>query len=144
MRLQRAQGNWPDARLHVVVGQRHPVLQAAARPLAHGRRHLGFALEAVCPELGNSLPGRAQHMAMRRQDEINAVRVAGLLQPIQRIQVGGHFAVGRANDGGAAVEDVVARKKQTVFDQHQADMVGGVAGRKNYLQCVRLRMMGQR
>ena len=42
------------------------------------------------------------------------------------IEVGRHVAVRRVDDGGAAVQDVVAAEQQAVFFQ-QAQVVGGVA-----------------
>ena len=59
---------------------------------------------------------------------------AGGGERVQRIQVGRHVAVGRIDHRGAAVEDVVAREQQAVFQQHQAQVVGGVAGRVDDLQ----------
>ena len=144
MRLQRAQGDGPQARVGVVIGPRHPVIHRAFRHGLHRRLHLGFALQAVRPELRNRLRSLAQHMAMRRQDEVDLMRVAGAGEPVQRIEVGAHLAIGRIDDGRAAVEDVVAGEQQAILDQHQADMVGGVPGGEKNLQSVYLRLMGKR
>ena len=144
MRLQRAQRDGPQARVGVVIGQRHPVIHRAFGQGLHRRRHLGFALQAVRPELGNRLRCLAQHMAVRWQDEVDLVRVAGIGELVQRVEVGVHLAIGRVDDGRAAVQYVVARKQQAVFHQHQAHMVGRMAGRENNLQSVALRLMGKR
>ena len=108
MGLQRTQGNRPDAGVGVVVGQRDPVIQRAVRLRVHRGQHFRFALEAVCLELGNRLRRLAQYVAVGRQDKVDFMGVAGLAEPVQRVEVGGHFAVGRVDDGGASVEDVVA------------------------------------
>ena len=74
---------------------------------------------------------------MRRQNELDLVLFTGGAQQVQRGQVIVHVAVGRVDHRGAAVEDVVAAEQQSVFEQHQADMVGRVAGRVQHQQGVR-------
>ena len=78
----------------------------------------------------------AQHVAVRGQDEFHAVFGEQGVQPVQRIEVVGHVAVGRVDDGGAAVQDVVAAEEQGVFHQQQAQVVGCVAGGVDGLQGV--------
>ena len=58
------------------------------------------------------------------------------VEPVQRIQVVGHVAVGRVDHRGAAVQDVVAAEEQAIFPQQQAYMVGRVAGCVDDLQGV--------
>ena len=52
-----------------------------------------------------------------------------MAQQVQRVQVVVHIAIGRIDHGGAAIEDVVAAKEQAVFFEHEADMIGRMAGR---------------
>ena len=78
--------------------------------------------------MGNRLAGRTQHIPVGRQNEVDGVLNAGSTQHIERIQISRHVAIGRVNDRGAAVEDVVATEQQAVLHQHQAEVVGGVAG----------------
>ena len=51
-----------------------------------------------------------------------------------------HVAIGRVDDGGAAVEDVVAAEQQAVFLQHQAHVVGRMAWGVDDLQGVGQRL----
>ena len=108
MREQRALGHGPNARVHVVIGQFHPIVHAAMGLRLHDFQHLGFALQAVGPEFGNGAWCIAEHVAVGRGNEFNAVLLAGLGQQVQRVQVVVHVAVWRVDHGGAAVEDVVA------------------------------------
>ena len=78
-------------------------------------------------ELGNHLPRLAQHVAMGRQEELHLVLGTHRIQIRQALQVLGHIAIGRIDDGGAAIEDVVPRKEQAIFNQQQAQMVAGMA-----------------
>ncbi len=71
---------------------------------------------------------------MGGQDELHVVLGAQGVEPVERVQVVGHVAVGRVDHGGAAVEDVVAAEQQAVFAQEQAQVVGGVAGGVHHLQ----------
>ncbi|MNL66897.1 hypothetical protein D3C87_1914300 [compost metagenome] len=71
---------------------------------------------------------------MRGQDELHAVFGAHRMKPVQRIQVVGHVAVRRVDHRGAAVQDVIAAEQQIVFFQHQAQVVGRMAGRVDHLQ----------
>jgi hypothetical protein len=59
---------------------------------------------------------------------------AGLRQCVKRFDVVGHVAVRRVDDGGAAIQYVVAAEQQAVFHQHQAHVVGSVAGGVHHLQ----------
>ena len=131
MGQQRTLGHRPHARGHIVVGAGHPVVGRALGLGLHHRQNLGLSLEPVGFEVGNRRPGltalTADGVAVRRQDEADAVLVAGLSQAVQRIKVGAHIAIGWINHGGAAVEDVVAAEQQAVFEQQQAQVVGGMA-----------------
>jgi hypothetical protein len=100
----------------------------------HGGDDLGLARQAVALELGDGGARLAQHMAVRGQDELHAVFGAGCVEPVERVEVVGHVAVGRVDDGRAAVEDVVAAEQQAVFPQQQAQVVGRVARRVHHLQ----------
>ena len=80
--------------------------------------------------------GKAQHIAVGGQDEFDVQLLAGLCQQVERVQVVCHVAIGRVDDGGAAVQDMVAREQQAVFDQHQAQVVGRMAGCVQHLQGV--------
>ena len=82
---QRTLRHGPEALGRVVIGQRDPVGQRPAGPRVHRRRHLRLALEAVRLELGDRLRRVVQHMAVRRQDEIDLMRVAGAAEPVERI-----------------------------------------------------------
>ena len=128
MRQQRALGNRPQAAGGVVVGQFHPVVHAALGHGVHGFFDFGFALQAVRLQVRDGLRRAAQHIAVRGQDEIDVVFGAGGGQVVERLQVVVHVAIGRVHDGGAAVQDVVAAEQQAVLHQHQAQVVGGVAG----------------
>ena len=79
--------------------------------------------------MGDGAAGLTQHIAMRWQDELDRMLRTRCTEQVQRIQVVGHVAIGRVNDGGAAVQNMVAAQQQTVFDQHQAQVVSGVARR---------------
>ena len=87
-------------------------------------------------QTGNGRLGMAQHMAVCRGDKFNLVRVAGVTQAVQRIEVGIHVAVGRVNHRCAAIQNVVAAEQNAVFEQHQAQVVGGMPGRVYHLQCM--------
>ncbi|MNT46313.1 hypothetical protein D3C72_1829470 [compost metagenome] len=69
-----------------------------------------------------------ERVAVGGQDEAHIARLAGICQLFQRREVQTHVAIGRIDHGGAAVEDVVAAQQQAVFFQHQAHMVGRMAG----------------
>ena len=47
MREQRTLGHRPHARRHVVIGQRHPIVQAAPRPGLHHLHDLGFTTQTM-------------------------------------------------------------------------------------------------
>ena len=47
-----------------------------------------------------------------------------------------HVAVRRIDHRGAAVQDVIAAEQQAVFHQHQAQVIGGMAGRVDDFQRV--------
>src|SRR5690606_2317539 len=72
----------------------------------------------------------AEHVPVRRQDVVDRL----LAQPLQRLHVGMHVAVGRADHHGRAVHDVLARAQQPVFLEQQADMVRLVPWRMQYAQ----------
>ena len=114
----------------------YPFLQRAARQRLHGGQHLGFARQPVCLQVRDGAARVAQHVAVCRQDELHAVRLAGSVQRVERIEVVGHVAVGRVNDGGAAVQHMVAAEQQGVFHQQQAQVVGRVARGVDHLQGV--------
>ncbi len=130
--------------MHVVVGQRDPVVQAAIGLLPHDGQDLGFALEPVRLQVGDGPARVAQHVAVRRHDEFDAVSFAGGGQHVQRVQVGAHVAVGRIDHGGAAIEHMVAREQQAILDQHQAGVVGSVAGGEDDFQRVPDAAAGER
>ena len=80
---------------------------------------------------------------MRGQDELHIKALAVFVQQIQRLQVVRHVAIGRRNDGGAAVKNMVAAKEQAVFFEQDAQMIGRMPRRVNKAQGVlRLRSRG--
>ena len=136
MRQQRALGHGPHARRHVVVGLGDPVVHGAVGVGLHHGQHLGLARQAVLFQVGDGVARAAQHVAVGGQDEARVVRGAGGVELVERIQVGRHLAIGRVDDGGAAVQDVVAAEQQAIFLEQQAQVVGGVAGRVDGAQGV--------
>ena len=129
MRQQRTLRNGPDARWHVVVRLGDPVVHRAIGVGLHHGEHLGFARQAVFFQAGDDGARAAQHVAVGGQDEARFVRGAGGVELVERIEIGRHVAIGRVDDGGAAVQDVVAAEQQAVFFEQQAQVVGRVAGR---------------
>ena len=79
---------------------------------------------------GHSKWANIQHRKGRQDEK----RGAQGIEPVERVEVVGHVAVGRVDHGGAAVEDVVPAEQQAVFAQDQAQMVGCVAGGVHHLQ----------
>ena len=108
----------------------------------HNGGDLGLALEAVGFEMRNRAQCVWHRVAVGRQDEFHAVLHASGMQQVQRIEVMRHIAVGRIDDGGAAVEDMVARKQHAVLRHQQTHMVGRVAGRVQRQQGVLRRAVG--
>ena len=109
----------------------------------HGAGDFGLALQTVRFEAANHIAGIkgltgqvAQDIPMGGQDQTNVVAGASCQQFVQRVQVAAHVAVGRADDGGAAIEHMVAAEQQAVFFQHQAQVVGRVARRVDGAQAV--------
>ena len=128
MRQQRAFGHRPQAGGHVVVGLGHPVVHVAFGLRLHYFQNFGFAFQAVRLELRNRAQCITQHKAVRGQNMADVALLAGCGQHIERIEVGRHVAIGRVHHGGAAIQDVVAAEQQAVLFQHQAQMVGSMAG----------------
>ncbi len=85
-----------------------------------------------------------QYVAVGRQDEFQPVFRTGRGQPVERRQVVAHVAVGRRDDGGAAVEHMVAAEQQAVVGQQQAQVVGGVARHVDDAQIMGLCRPGER
>ena len=116
VRGQRAHGHRPEFGGDVVVGPLNPVLHAALGQGLHHLQDFGFTLQPVCFEafydvggIERLAPGVAEHMAMRRQNEFDALTGSQSDQHVQRMDVVAHVAIGRIDDRGAAIQDKIGR-----------------------------------
>ncbi|VDO17975.1 unnamed protein product, partial [Brugia timori] len=120
MRDQRALGHRPELPGRVGIGDRNPVFRVTVGTLAHRGEHLRLARQPVRLQPRDGLRRRADDVAVRRQDEADVVLRAFAQQPVERVDVGGHVAVGRVDHRRAAVEHVVAGEQQPILLEHQA------------------------
>ena len=131
---QGAFGYGPKPWVHIVIGQRQPLVWIARRVGLHHRSNFCLAHEPVGFEVADCAQSVGHGVSVGWKNKLHLVREAAGVQNIQGVQVICHVAVRRVNDGGASVQNVVARKQNAVLAQQQADVVGGMAWRVNHLQ----------
>src|SRR5438128_7415051 len=101
-----------------------------ARPLGQGLEDLVLPFDAVGDVLGQDRLGLLEDVAVAGAEPGQAP----LAEPLQRLEVGGHVAVGRVDDGGRARQNGVAGEEDPLLLEEEAEVVGGVAGGVEHLQ----------
>ena len=98
----------------------------SAEPDAHGVEDLPLALQAVLDE-GVDVALRLRRSTARASASTCGRRPPGDLA--QRVDVGGHVAVGRRDDGRAPAHHVVAGEQHALLGEGEAHVVRRVPGR---------------
>ncbi|MNT51339.1 hypothetical protein D3C72_1883010 [compost metagenome] len=130
MRQQRALRDRVHARRHVVIDAHNQLADRCWAQFAQRAGNLGFTLQSVPDQDADGVLRACDQEAVPRCQPVEVF----LLQRGQRIEVGAHVAVGRADDDGRALHHVVAGEERLLFFEQVAQVVRRVAGRVAHAQ----------